>query len=137
MQDPNEDMKHRIECIKAWRQKFQSNLLGILKHKDYVETGTDKPLRLVRDAIYQTMPFVFAQAVVLVFIKYIRHGEFLLRMFDPDLVQLHQVIFMEVVGFKVDAKFIAAFLRKHKVINQQEAVHEFMGHYREYIRRHC
>jgi hypothetical protein len=71
----------------------------------------------------------------LVFERYVRHGEYVLRAFDRDLVEMHQIIFMEVVGFKVDAHFIGSFLQKHMIPCKRvgEPVKNFMTSFKQYI----
>ena len=109
LEGPEDERQHRISCIKAWRAKFQVLILNMLQVKDYVlrDKEQEKKRRRMRDVIYNALPFLFGQAIVLVFEKYIRHGEYLLRVFDPELSQLYQIIFMEIIGFRVDPSFIA------------------------------
>jgi len=64
-------------------------MLRLLQHTDYNETEKATDKRNIRDSIYKALPSLFGQAIVLVFQKYVRHGEYVLRVFDNDLVEMH------------------------------------------------
>lgn len=56
--------------------------------------------------VLRSLPFVFARAIRDLFEGYIRFGYELIRTYDPELVQLHQFVFIELIGFRVDSIYI-------------------------------
>lgn len=65
--------------------------------------------------IQDAIPFVLGKAIHLAFIDLIRFGKKVVGFGDLQGVQPYMMIFMEVVGFKVDQVFITSFLKKHEI----------------------
>lgn len=59
------------------------------------------------------LPFILGRAIIEVFEESIRFGKEILRLHDKNCAQVYQVVFMEMVGFKVDQVYVVKWLRKH------------------------
>lgn len=61
----------------------------------------------------EILPFVVGRAITMAFESQVRFGQELLTVHDPECAQVYQVVFMEIVGFKVDEIYVIQWIKKH------------------------
>ena len=86
--------------------------------------------------VQETIPFLMGRAISVAFENSIRFGAEIMNFGDKDSSQVYQVIFMEVVGFKVDQVFVRKWLKKHikKDPSLDLQVMEFLKNKADYVK---
>lgn len=95
----------RIQFIKYWRHKFQTHLYEA-RHK--------RSEHFTRQ-LQESLPFIIGKAIMISFERQIRFGKEMVSYRDKKCSQVYQVVFMELVGFKVDSVFVQGWLEKHTI----------------------
>ena len=63
----------------------------------------------------EVLPFVLGKAIIVGFENQIRFGREILSFNDPQMAQVFQFIYIELVGFKVDQIYILNWLKKYMI----------------------
>lgn len=87
--------------------------------------------------VQDALPFVVGKAIELAFERQIRFGGESIRFKDPQCAQVYQVVFMELVGFKVDKVYITRYLKRHldASVNLDPEVLDYLENRAEYIKQ--
>ena len=61
------------------------------------------------------LPFILGKAIIVGFEDQIRFGREILSFKDPQMAQVFQFIYVELIGFKVDRIFVLNWLKKYMI----------------------